>query len=104
MNDIHDHGNCAVAATAEIIATKWTPLIVHDLSEGPRRFMQLEKACPGISPRTLSERLDMLERQGVLVRRSYPESPPHHRNALEPSRSRQSPRTVPGTVRSVQTL
>jgi DNA-binding HxlR family transcriptional regulator len=76
MNDHHDHGNCAVAATAEIIATKWTPLIVHDLSEGPRRFMQLEKACPGISPRTLSERLDMLERQGVLVRFSYPESPP----------------------------
>jgi DNA-binding HxlR family transcriptional regulator len=76
MNDTHVHGSCAVAATAEIIATKWTPLIVHDLSEGPRRFMQLEHACPGISPRTLSERLDMLERQGVLVRRSYPESPP----------------------------
>jgi DNA-binding HxlR family transcriptional regulator len=76
MNDIHDHGSCAVAATAEITATKWTPLIIHDLSEGPRRFMQLEKACPGISPRTLSERLDMLERQGVLARRSYPESPP----------------------------
>jgi DNA-binding HxlR family transcriptional regulator len=76
MNDFHNHGNCAVAATAEIIATNWTPLIVHDLSEGPRRFMQLEHACPGISPRTLSERLDMLERQGVLARRSYPESPP----------------------------
>src|SRR5436305_12206379 len=76
MNDVHEHLNCAVAATAEIIATKWTPLIVHDLSEGPRRFMQLEHACPGISPRTLSERLDMLERQGVLVRHSYPESPP----------------------------
>jgi DNA-binding HxlR family transcriptional regulator len=76
MNDTHDHENCAVAATAEIIATKWTPLIVHDLSEGPRRFMQLEHACPGISPRTLSERLDMLEAQGVLVRHSYPESPP----------------------------
>ena len=76
MNDTHDHENCAVAATAEIIATKWTPLIIHDLSEGPRRFMQLEHACPGISPRTLSERLDMLEAQGVLVRHSYPESPP----------------------------
>ncbi len=75
MNEVHD-GNCAVAATAEIIATKWTPLIVHDLSEGPRRFMELEHACPGISPRTLSERLDMLERQGVAIRRSYPESPP----------------------------
>ena len=75
MNDVHDHG-CAVAATAEVITSKWTPLIVHDLSEGPRRFMQLEHACPGISPRTLSERLDMLERQGVLLRHSFPESPP----------------------------
>jgi DNA-binding HxlR family transcriptional regulator len=75
MNEVHDTG-CAVAATAEIVATKWTPLIVHDLSEGPRRFMELEHACPGISPRTLSERLDMLERQDVLIRRSYPESPP----------------------------
>lgn len=75
MNEVHD-GNCAVAATAEIVATKWTPLIVHDMSEGPRRFMELEHACPGISPRTLSERLDMLERQGVAIRRSYPESPP----------------------------
>jgi DNA-binding HxlR family transcriptional regulator len=75
MNDVHDT-QCAVAATAEIIAAKWTPLIVHDLSEGARRFMQLEHACPGISPRTLSERLDMLERQDVLIRRSYPESPP----------------------------
>lgn len=75
MNDVHDV-QCAVAATAEIIAAKWTPLIVHDLSEGPRRFMELEHACPGISPRTLSERLDLLERHGVLIRRSYPESPP----------------------------
>ena len=75
MQEVHDE-NCAVAATAEIIAMKWTPLIVHDLSEGPRRFMQLEHACPGISPRTLSERLDMLERQGIAVRHSYPESPP----------------------------
>ncbi len=75
MKDTHDH-DCAVAATAEVIASKWTPLLVHDLSEGPRRFMQLEHACPGISPRTLSERLDMLERQGIVIRRSYPESPP----------------------------
>jgi DNA-binding HxlR family transcriptional regulator len=75
MNEVHN-SNCAVAATAEIVATKWTPLIVHDLSEGPRRFMELEHACPGISPRTLSERLDMLARQDVVIRRSYPESPP----------------------------
>ena len=75
MRPVHDR-DCAVACTADIIGSKWTAVIVHDLSEGPRRFSELERACPGISPRTLSERLDMLERQGVVLRRSYPESPP----------------------------
>jgi DNA-binding HxlR family transcriptional regulator len=75
MRDVHD-AECSVAATVDLIGSKWTPLIVHDLSEGPRRFMQLEHACPGISPRTLSERLDMLERESIVIRRSYPESPP----------------------------
>ncbi len=76
MNPVHD-SSCAVAACAEIIGSKWTALIVHDLSEGPRRFTELEHACPGISPRTLVERLRMLEHEDILVRRSYPESPPH---------------------------
>jgi DNA-binding HxlR family transcriptional regulator len=75
MRPVHD-AECAVACTAEIIGSKWTAIIVHDLSEGPRRFSELERACPGISPRTLSERLDMLERQGIVARQSYPESPP----------------------------
>jgi DNA-binding HxlR family transcriptional regulator len=75
MNPVHD-STCSVAACAEIIGAKWTALLVHDLSEGPRRFSELEHACPGISPRTLSERLRWLEAEGVVVRQSYPESPP----------------------------
>lgn len=75
MRPVHD-GHCAVACTAEIIGTKWTALIVHDLSEGSRRFSELERACPGISPRTLSERLDTLERLDLVARKSFPESPP----------------------------
>jgi DNA-binding HxlR family transcriptional regulator len=76
MQDVHDGSTCAVAACADLIGLKWTSLIVHDLSEGPRRFTELEHACPGISPRTLSERLHMLEVQGIVDRASYPESPP----------------------------
>ena len=75
MNPVHD-ATCSVAACAEIIGAKWTALLVHDLSEGARRFSELERSCPGISPRTLSERLRALEHDGILVRRSYPESPP----------------------------
>ena len=63
-------------ATAEIIGAKWTALLVHDLSEGPRRFSELERSCQGISPRTLAERLRALEHEGIVERRSYPESPP----------------------------
>jgi DNA-binding HxlR family transcriptional regulator len=75
MNPIHD-STCSVAACAEILGAKWTAVLVHDLSEGPRRFSQLEHSCPGISPRTLSERLRALEHEEILVRRSYAESPP----------------------------
>src|SRR2546421_6438312 len=76
MNPIHDSTCCSVAACAEIIGAKWTALLVHDLSEGARRFSELERSCPGISPRTLSERLRALEQDGIVVRRSYSESPP----------------------------
>ncbi len=76
MNPVHEATSCAVAACAEIIGAKWTALLVHDLSEGPRRFSQLERSCVGISPRTLSERLRVLEDEGIVARHSYPESPP----------------------------
>lgn len=69
MRPVHDE-QCSVACTAEIIGAKWTAVIVHDLSEGPRRFSELERSCPGISPRTLSERLRALEQEGVIARTS----------------------------------
>ena len=76
MNPVHNAASCGVAATAAIIGAKWTALLVHDLSEGPRRFSELEHSCSGISPRTLAERLRELEHEGIVERRSYAESPP----------------------------
>jgi DNA-binding HxlR family transcriptional regulator len=69
MRAVHD-ANCSVACTADIIGAKWTAVIVHDLSEGRRRFSELERSCPGISPRTLSERLRALEQEGIIARTS----------------------------------
>jgi DNA-binding HxlR family transcriptional regulator len=84
MGEVHASGCCSVAACAEIIGSKWTALLVHDLSEGPRRFTELEHSCMGISPRTLSERLRWLEDEGLIERRSYPESPPRVEYELTP--------------------
>src|SRR5919197_921272 len=83
MKAVHDE-TCSVAACAEIIGAKWTALLVHDLSEGARRFSELEHSCPGISPRTLSERLRALEQEGIVERHSYPESPPRVEYELTP--------------------
>jgi len=76
MNPVHESATCGVAACAEIIGAKWTALLVHDLSEGPRRFSELEHSCSGISPRTLAERLRVLETEGIVERHSFAESPP----------------------------
>jgi DNA-binding HxlR family transcriptional regulator len=75
MNEVHDR-TCGVSATAELIGAKWTAVILHDLSEGPRRFTEVEHACSGISPRTLSERLHLFEEEEIVSRKSYGGSPP----------------------------
>jgi DNA-binding HxlR family transcriptional regulator len=67
---------CPVARTAEIISGKWTLLIIRDLTTGTKRFSELERSLVGISPKTLSERLTALEREGVLHRQTYAEVPP----------------------------
>lgn len=82
MLPVHAAPTCSVAGAAEIVGSKWTVLIVHDLSEGPRRFTELERSCAGISPRTLAERLRWLEAEAIVARQSFPESPPRVEYAL----------------------
>ena len=67
---------CPVSATAEILAGKWTILLLRDLADGRCRFCELERSLEGISPRTLSLRLRALEEHGVIERKTFPEVPP----------------------------
>ena len=71
-----DEAREAVAVSADIIGAKWTALLIYDLASGTRRFRELEHSLGGISSRTLAERLRALERDGIVRRYSYPESPP----------------------------
>src|SRR3954470_10457093 len=67
---------CPVCATADVICGKWTILVIRDLADGHTRFGELQRSLEGISPRTLSLRLRVLEEQGVVERHTYPEVPP----------------------------
>jgi DNA-binding HxlR family transcriptional regulator len=68
--------------TAEIVCSKWTLLLVRDLSEGRSRFCELERSLTGISPRTLSLRLRALEEEGIVERQTFAEVPPRVEYAL----------------------
>jgi len=76
VSDALDRIVCPVARTAEIVSGKWTLLIIRDLTTGTQRFSELERSLEGISPKTLSERLAALEREGVVHRQTYAEVPP----------------------------
>ena len=67
---------CPVCATADVICGKWTILVIRDLADGHSRFGELQRSLEGISPRTLSLRLRVLEEQGIVERHTYPEVPP----------------------------
>ena len=73
---------CPVCATAEVVCGKWTLLVIRDLAEGRSRFCELERSLQGISPRTLSLRLRLLEEEGVVERQTFPEVPPRVEYAL----------------------
>ena len=75
MLPVHEAPTCSVAGAAEIVGSKWTVLIVHDLSEGPRRFTELERSCAG-SARGRWPSASLARVRGIVVRESYPESPP----------------------------
>lgn len=64
-----------IAAAMDIIGSKWTALILRDLAGGPRRFGALEKSVGSINPRTLSQRLDDLEAQGIVTKQACSDSP-----------------------------
>jgi DNA-binding HxlR family transcriptional regulator len=74
-NEIEEKEGC-LANALSILGNKWSALILRDLSEQPRRFGELEKSLQGISPRTLSQRLDDLEVCGIVTKKSYAEVPP----------------------------
>lgn len=60
---------CPVARAAEIVADRWTPLILRELLAGSCHFNAIERGLPGISRSLLAARLRTLEEAGVLVRR-----------------------------------
>jgi DNA-binding HxlR family transcriptional regulator len=59
---------CPVARAAEVLADRWTPLIIRELVAGVCHFNDFERGLPGISRSVLASRLRHLEDHGVVQR------------------------------------
>jgi DNA-binding HxlR family transcriptional regulator len=60
---------CPVAKASEVLAERWTPLVVRELLCGSHRFNALQRGLPLMSRSLLAKRLRELELAGVIERR-----------------------------------
>lgn len=74
---------CPSRNVLELLGNKWTALVVPALGRrGPMRFGELRRALDGITQKSLTQSLRMLERDGFVTRTQYPSIPPRVEYAL----------------------
>jgi len=67
---------CPTRLALDLIADKWTTLVIYLLSRGKHRYGDLHREVGGISQKMLTQTLRKLERDGLVTRHVYPEVPP----------------------------
>jgi hypothetical protein len=64
-------GSCPVERTLNVIGNRWVALVVWQLMQGRKRHGELLRLLPGISPKTLTDRLRELEGRGFVSREVF---------------------------------
>ena len=73
--------HCSVARSLAVVGDRWTLMIVRDLFLGATQFEQLRRSLK-ISRTVLTDRLNLLETEGVVTKRPYQEKPTRYRYLL----------------------
>lgn len=73
---------CPMARASELVAERWTPVILRNLMAGCETFGAILEGAPGLSRTLLSERLRKLERHGILERRPARMGHTYHLTAM----------------------
>lgn len=66
---------CPSRQALDLIADKWTVLVIYALRSGKRRYNELSRTVDGISRKMLTQTLRDLERNGMVLRTVYPGTP-----------------------------
>ena len=68
---------CPIGKVAHIIGDSTALIIVRDLFDSPKRFGDLVTSLSGVSTRTLTKKLKILEESGMITRTVISKKPPH---------------------------
>ncbi|WP_328469268.1 winged helix-turn-helix transcriptional regulator [Streptomyces sp. NBC_00448] len=68
--------DCPARLAVELIADKWTVVVLYGLSKGPVRHGELVELIGGISRKVLTQTLRRLAAHGLVSRHAYAEVPP----------------------------
>ena len=69
--------SCPCRGMLDLLADKWSALVIGALRDRPMRFGELRERLDGISPKVLTATLRRLETAGMLTRTVYPAVPLH---------------------------
>jgi DNA-binding HxlR family transcriptional regulator len=75
---------CRVGEAIGIVGGRWKGEILWFVKDGPRRFMELRRLLPAISPKVLTQELRDLERDGLVHREHHAEIPPRVEYSMTP--------------------
>ena len=70
--------DCPIARTLEIVGDKWTLIIIRDMITGKSRFGEFLTSPEKITTNVLTDRLELLERTGLVTRTAYQKRPLRH--------------------------
>ena len=74
----------ASSETLRVLEGKWKIVIIVQLfaAKAPLRFFELERRVEGVNQKMLIQQLKELEKDGIVIRKAYPEVPPRVEYAL----------------------
>jgi DNA-binding HxlR family transcriptional regulator len=75
---------CPSRMVIDLIADKWSIMVIYGLSKGTARHSDLHRMIAGISQKMLTQTLRRLEAHGLVKRTVYPVVPPKVEYTLTP--------------------